>query len=75
MNNYKMLIEYDGGRYRGWQRLGSGENTIQEKIESVLSELTGEKTEIIGSSRTDAGVHAFDQIANFKTDKNFTKLK
>lgn len=73
MNNYKLVIQYDGGRYRGWQRLGGGENTVQEKIESVLSELTGTKTEIIGSSRTDAGVHALAQIANFKTDENFTE--
>ena len=75
MNNYKMLIQYDGGRYKGWQRLGAGENTIQAKIESVLSELTGEKIEIIGSSRTDAGVHALAQIANFKTDKSITEAE
>jgi tRNA pseudouridine38-40 synthase len=75
MNNYKLLIQYDGGRYRGWQRLGGGENTIQEKIESVLSELTGRKTEINGSSRTDAGVHALAQIANFKTELYFTEAE
>jgi tRNA pseudouridine38-40 synthase len=72
MNNYKLIIQYDGGRYKGWQRLGRGENTIQGKIESVLSELTGKKIEIIGSSRTDAGVHAYAQIANFKTDGDYT---
>ena len=75
MNNYRMLIQYDGGRYKGWQRLVHGENTIQGKIESVLSELTGEKTELIGSSRTDAGVHAFAQIANFKTEKLLTEAE
>jgi tRNA pseudouridine38-40 synthase len=75
MNNYRMVIQYDGGRYKGWQRLGKGENTIQEKLESVLSELTGEKTEIIGSSRTDAGVHALAQIANFKTDRSLTQAE
>lgn len=75
MYNYRMLIQYDGGRYRGWQRLGKGENTIQEKIESVLSELTGKKTEINGSSRTDAGVHALAQIANFKSDVYFTEAE
>jgi len=72
MNNYKMLIQYDGGRYKGWQRLGAGENTIQAKIEGVLSQLTGETIEIMGSSRTDAGVHALAQVANFKTRQNFT---
>lgn len=70
MNNYKMVIQYDGGRYRGWQRLGAGEQTIQAKIESVLSQFTGVKTEIIGSSRTDAGVHALAQVANFKTNQS-----
>ncbi len=69
MNNYKLIIQYDGGRYKGWQRLGSGENTIQGKIESVLSELVGREIEIIGCSRTDAGVHALEQVANFKVDK------
>lgn len=72
MNNYKLTIQYDGGRYKGWQRLGSGEeNTIQGKIENVLSEFIGKKIEIVGCSRTDAGVHALAQIANFKSSKNF----
>lgn len=75
MNNYKLLIQYDGGRYKGWQRLGDGENTIQGKIENVLSELIGKSTEIIGSSRTDAGVHAIAQAANFKTEKNMTEYE
>jgi tRNA pseudouridine38-40 synthase len=73
MNNYKLIIQYDGGRYKGWQRLGKGENTIQGKIENVLSELVGRKIEIIGCSRTDAGVHALAQIANFKIDENLTE--
>lgn len=72
MNNYKLEIQYDGGRYKGWQRLGSGENTIQAKIEKVLSEMIGKKIEIVGASRTDAGVHAICQIANFKTNEKFT---
>jgi tRNA pseudouridine38-40 synthase len=73
MNNYKLTIQYDGGRYKGWQRLGNIDNTIQGKIENVLTELVGEKIEIIGSSRTDAGVHALAQIANFKMHKNATE--
>lgn len=73
MTNYRLTIQYDGGRYKGWQRLGKGENTIQGKIESVLSVMMGEKVEITGCSRTDAGVHALDQIANFKTDQNFNE--
>jgi tRNA pseudouridine38-40 synthase len=61
-----MAIQYDGGRYKGWQRLGAGENTIQEKLEHVLSEMAGYEIELIGCSRTDAGVHALEQVANFK---------
>lgn len=72
MNNYRLLIQYDGSRYKGWQRLGNGENTIQGKIEAVVSELAGKETEIIGASRTDAGVHALAQVANFKTDKEIS---
>ncbi|WNF36755.1 tRNA pseudouridine(38-40) synthase TruA [Bacillaceae bacterium IKA-2] len=75
MNNYKLVIQYDGGRYKGWQRLGNGENTIQGKIENVLTEMAGKKIEIIGSSRTDAGVHAFAQIANFKISGNLTEVE
>ena len=70
MFNYKMTIQYDGGRYKGWQRLGGGENTIQAKIEQVLSEMVGYKLEIVGCSRTDAGVHAIAQIANFKLENH-----
>lgn len=72
MNNYRLTIQYDGGRYKGWQRLGNGENTIQDKLEQLLSALTGQEIELIGCSRTDAGVHALAQTANFKTDKELT---
>ncbi|MGE6378911.1 tRNA pseudouridine(38-40) synthase TruA [Peribacillus muralis] len=75
MNNYKLTIQYDGGRYRGWQRLGDSDDTIQGKIENVLTEMAGEKIEITGCSRTDAGVHAFAQIANFKIDGNLTEAE
>ncbi|SFE64732.1 tRNA pseudouridine38-40 synthase [Bacillus sp. OV194] len=73
MNNYKLTIQYDGGRYKGWQRLGNNDNTIQGKIENVLTEMAGETIEIIGSGRTDAGVHALAQIANFKMRKRMTE--
>ncbi|MBS4539437.1 tRNA pseudouridine(38-40) synthase TruA [Clostridium sp. D2Q-11] len=73
MNNYKLKVQYDGGRYRGWQRLGNDDNTIQGKIEEVLSKLVDEEIQINGSSRTDAGVHALAQIANFKTNKKFSE--
>ena len=68
MKNFKMHISYDGSRYNGWQRLKDKNNTIQGKIEDVLSEMTGHKIEIIGSGRTDKGVHAANQVANFHVD-------
>lgn len=74
MNNYRLLIQYDGGRYKGWQRLGNGENTIQGRIEGVLTKLYGQEIEIIGASRTDAGVHAIGQVANFKAKENLAEL-
>lgn len=67
MRNIKLVIQYDGSRYRGWQKLGDSDKTIQGKIEYVLGQMTNEKTELIGSGRTDAGVHAFKQVANFHT--------
>lgn len=75
MNNYKMIIQYDGGRYRGWQRLGNGDSSIQGKIENVLTEMAGEEVQIIGCSRTDAGVHAMEQIANFKIKTSMSELQ
>jgi tRNA pseudouridine38-40 synthase len=70
--NFKLTIQYEGSRYRGWQRLGDSDNTIQGKIETVLSRMTGESIELIGSGRTDAGAHAYNQIANFKTARQIT---
>ena len=72
MRNIRLFIEYDGTKYSGWQRLGDTENTIQHKLENVLSLMTGEKIEIIGSGRTDAGVHALGQVANFHTRNELT---
>ena len=66
MKNYKMTLAYDGSRYSGWQRLGKGELTIQGILEDSLEELLGTKIEVHGSGRTDAGVHARGQVANFK---------
>ena len=67
MQNIKLMIAYDGSRYYGWQRLGNNEQTIQGKIENVLSKMLNENIELIGSGRTDGGVHARGQVANFKT--------
>ncbi|WMJ82149.1 tRNA pseudouridine(38-40) synthase TruA [Clostridium sp. MB40-C1] len=72
MRNIRLTIQYDGSRYKGWQRLGNTENTIQYKIEKVLSTLLNENIELIASGRTDAGVHAENQIANFHTKSNIS---
>ncbi len=65
MRNIRLDLCYDGSRYRGWQRLSTTDNTIQGKLETVLSRILGEEIEISGSGRTDAGVHARGQVASF----------
>ena len=65
MRNLRLDICYDGTRYRGWQRLSGKDDTIQGKLETALSRILGEPIEISGSGRTDAGVHARGQVANF----------
>ena len=67
MPNYKLTLQYDGSRYRGWQRLSGVEQTIQGKLEAVLSRIFAETVEVQGSGRTDAGVHARGQVASFRT--------
>lgn len=67
MRNIKLTIEYDGREFNGWQKQPNKLN-IQGNIEKVISDITKEEIEIIGSGRTDAGVHALGQVANFKTN-------
>jgi tRNA pseudouridine38-40 synthase len=62
--NFKLIIEYDGTRYHGWQRQKE-DRTIQQEIEQALSTMTAGRVTLNGSGRTDAGVHAFGQAANF----------
>lgn len=62
--NYGMIISYDGSRYEGWQRQTRTKETIQGKLEDALLRVTGEKVQIIGAGRTDAGVHAIGQYGN-----------
>jgi tRNA pseudouridine38-40 synthase len=66
MRNIRLLIEYDGANYQGWQVQPKGP-TVQGMIEEKLTLITGEAIHLIGSGRTDSGVHAFGQVANFKT--------
>ena len=73
MRNIRMTIQYDGSRYKGWQKQnikGMDVSTIQAKIENVLSKMTGEEIQVIGCGRTDTGVHADKYTANFKTNSN-----
>lgn len=70
--NIKLVIAYDGTRYNGWQKQGNTENTIQGKIERVLSSILEEEIELHGSGRTDAGVHAKAQVANFHTSRDIS---
>jgi len=66
MRNIRLTIEYDGSAYCGWQRQSNG-LSIQQVIEDCLRKMTGEEVRLIGSGRTDAGVHALGQVANFLT--------
>ena len=67
MHTYRLTLSYDGSRYNGWQKQGNTKNTIQEKLETLLTRLVGEEIEVNGSGRTDAGVHAMGQVASFRT--------
>lgn len=75
MRNFMVTLQYEGTRYQGWQRQESTDNTIQGKLEALLSKMAGTKVEIQGSGRTDAGVHAAGQIANFHLDTDQTPLQ
>lgn len=69
MRNLKLTIQYDGTKYCGWQKQPNS-SSIQGTIEYAIYEITKEKVNIIGSGRTDAGVHALGQVANFKINSN-----
>lgn len=74
MRNIKLTIEYDGKNFAGWQKQ-PGLESIQAEIENAIQKVTGETVEIYGSGRTDAGVHAWGQVANFHTDSNIDIAK
>jgi len=65
MRNFKMVVEYDGSAYRGWQRQKNG-LSIQQVLEEAIKKITAQKVSVIGSGRTDAGVHALNQVASFR---------
>lgn len=69
MRNIKITIEYDGKNFPGWQSQ-PGKMSIQSEIQKAIFEVTGEEVDVIASGRTDAGVHALGQVANFHTNTN-----
>ena len=69
MRNIKLVIEYDGKEFNGWQKQPNKLN-IQGEIERAIKQITGEEVGLTASGRTDAGVHALGQVANFKTNSN-----
>ena len=73
MRNIRLLIQYEGTRYQGWQRQEASENTIQGRLERLLGQMCQETIELSGSGRTDAGVHARGQVANFRTNSRMTE--
>ena len=68
MHNHKIVIEYDGTNFVGWQQQENGQS-IQSALQEALFKLTGEKITIFGAGRTDAGVHAYGQVASFTLNK------
>ncbi len=70
--NYKLVLQYDGTKLNGWQKQGNTDNTIQGKLEAILERMYGQYVEIHGSGRTDAGVHALGQVANFHAPESFS---
>jgi len=70
--NYRLLLQYDGTKLNGWQKQGNTDNTIQGKLEAILERMYGEVIELHGSGRTDAGVHALGQVANFHAPVRFS---
>lgn len=69
--NYRIVLQYEGTRYDGWQKQGNTERTIQGRLEAILSRMTGEIVEVQGSGRTDAGVHASGQTAHFYLNQDY----
>lgn len=69
--NIKIILQYDGSRYDGWQKQGNTDLTIQGKLEAILEKMTGQPVEVHGAGRTDAGVHALSQVANFHIPESF----
>lgn len=68
MRNIKLILQYDGTDFCGWQGQSQGERTVQDTLEAAIARLTGACAPVVGSGRTDSGVHALAQVAAFQTD-------
>ncbi len=72
MKTYKLTLCYEGARYRGWQKQGNTGQTLQEKLEGLLSRVLSQPVELAGSGRTDAGVHARKQVCSFRAETSLS---
>lgn len=68
MRNFRIVLQYEGTKYQGWQKQESTGNTIQGKLENILTQMSNSPVEVHGAGRTDAGVHAKGQVAHFKIE-------
>ncbi len=75
MRNFRIVLQYEGCKYQGWQKQESTDNTIQGKLENILSKMAGTPVEVHGAGRTDAGVHAKGQVAHFRVDSNMSETQ
>jgi tRNA pseudouridine38-40 synthase len=74
LNNYKLTIQYDGAEYSGWQ-IQKNQMTVQQRITESIETILKENINLIGSGRTDTGVHALGQVANFRTESVIDQYK
>jgi len=66
--NFRLTLEYDGAGFHGWQAQRGGQRTVQATLESAFARITGQRVRVLGSGRTDAGVHAEGQVASVRVD-------
>lgn len=75
MRNFRIVLQYEGTKYQGWQKQESTDNTIQGKLEKILTKMAGVPVEVYGAGRTDAGVHAKGQVAHFKVETDMSEIQ
>ena len=75
MSNYRIIVEFDGTGFSGWQNQSGRNNTIQGQLENALKIVLKHEVKLIGAGRTDAGVHALNQTANFFSSINFDSIR